>query len=102
MSRPDRSVHIAKSVKVIDWLKTELIDQLANLFKGLHYANQTLIVDSLASLITAVYVLARRLGLSFRELDQAVVKNLQEHVEEGHQLEEWYQDLSHLEKYIDR
>ncbi|SFS36968.1 MazG-like family protein [Marininema halotolerans] len=102
MSRPERNVHIAKSVKVIEWLKTELLDQIANLYKGLHQANQSLISDSLASLVIVVYVLARRVGVPYRELDQNVARKLREHTREGHQLEEWYGDLSQLEEYINK
>ncbi len=102
MNRPERGVQFAKSVKVIDWLKTEILDQIANLFKGIHYANQHVIIDSLSSLIVSIYVLARRMGFSYRELDQAVVEKLREHVRDGHQLEEWYGDLSTLEEYLNK
>lgn len=37
MSRPERGVHFAKNVKVIDWLKTEILDVIANLYKGIHH-----------------------------------------------------------------
>lgn len=100
MSRPERSVQIAKSVKVIEWLKTEILDQVATLFKALHHANQNMINESLSSLIVAIYILARRVGLSFREIDQAVTQKLRDHRREGHQLEEWYGDLSALEEYL--
>ncbi|PTX62429.1 MazG-like nucleotide pyrophosphohydrolase family protein [Melghirimyces profundicolus] len=102
MSRPERSVHIAKSMKVIEWLKTEILDQIANLYKGLHNSNQSLIADSLASLVVATYVLARRVGISFREVDQAVTRKLREAAKERHQLEDWYGDLSQLEEYINK
>ncbi|BCU83392.1 hypothetical protein JIR001_31750 [Polycladomyces abyssicola] len=102
MSRPEQHVQIAKSVKVIDWLKTEMLDQQANLFKGLHHANQHIILDSLASLVMATYVMARRLGYSYREIDQVVIHKLREHIREGHQLEEWYGDLSALDDYINK
>jgi hypothetical protein len=102
MSRPEQHVQIAKSVKVIDWLKTEMLDQQANLFKGLHHANQHIILDSLASLVMATYVMARRLGYSYREIDQVVRHKLREHIREGHQLEEWYGDLSALDDYINK
>jgi MazG-like family len=102
MSRPERGLQFAKSVKVIDWLKTEMMDQVANLFKGLHYAHQHIIIDSLASLIISTYALARRMGISFRELDQTVVEKLRDHSKEGHQLEEWYGDLSMLDEYINK
>jgi hypothetical protein len=102
MSRPEQHVQIAKSVKVIDWLKTEMLDQQANLFKGLHHANQHIILDSLASLVMATYVMARRLGYPYREIDQVVRHKLREHIREGHQLEEWYGDLSALDDYINK
>lgn len=102
MNRPERGVQFAKSVKVIDWLKTEILDQLANLFKGIHHANQHVIIDSLSSLIVSTYVLARRIGFSYRELDQAVMEKLREHIREGHQLEQWYGDLSTLEEYVNK
>ncbi|PTM56884.1 MazG-like family protein [Desmospora activa] len=102
MSRPERSVHIAKSMKVIEWLKTEMLDQIANLYKGLHHANRSLIQDSLASLVVATYVLARRVGFSYREVDQAVTRKLREAARERHQLEDWYGDLSQLEEYISK
>jgi hypothetical protein len=47
-------------------------------------------------------VLARRIGISFRELDQAVVSKLREHTREGHQLENWYGDLSSLEQHMNK
>lgn len=102
MSRPERGVQFAKSVKVIEWLKTEILDQIANLFRGILHANQHMMIDSLSGLIISVYVMARRMGFSFRELDQAVIQKLREHVHEGHQLEQWYSDLSSLEEYLNK
>ena len=51
MSRPRRRVAFAKNIKIIDWLKTEIFVQVANLCKGLYHANQLLIIESLSSLI---------------------------------------------------
>jgi hypothetical protein len=102
MSRPERGIQFAKSIKVVEWLKTEIIDQIAHLYKGIHHANQLVIIDSLSSLIVSIYVLARRIGFTFHELDQAVVQKLKEHTKEGHQLEQWYGDLSSLEEYMNK
>ncbi|TCS95503.1 MazG-like family protein [Hazenella coriacea] len=102
MNRPERGVQFAKSVKVIDWLRTEILDQVATLFKGLHHANQHVIIDSLSSLVVTIYIIARRIGFSFRELDQAVIQKLKEHARDGHQLEQWYGDLTSLEEYINK
>lgn len=102
MNGPERGVQFAKSVKVIEWLKTEILDQVTHLFKGVQYASQHVMIDSLSSLVISIYVLARRTGFTFRELDQSVVQKLREHVREGHQLEEWYGDLSALEEYLNK
>jgi hypothetical protein len=102
MNRPERGVQLVKNIKVIDWLKVEVLDQISSLYRSLHYANQNMIVDSLSSLIVSIYVLARRMGIPFREVDQAVIQKLQELSREGHQLEEWYGDLSKLEEYLRR
>ncbi|SFX30761.1 MazG-like family protein [Thermoactinomyces sp. DSM 45891] len=102
MNRPEKGIHIAKNIKVVDWLKTEILDQIASLFRGLHYANQQMIIDSLSSILVSVYVLARRMGIPYREVDQVVTQKLREHMKEGHQLEEWYGDLSAMEKYINK
>ncbi|RAL23393.1 MazG-like family protein [Thermoflavimicrobium daqui] len=102
MNRPEKGMQFAKNIKVIDWLKTDMLNQIANLFKGLYYANRHILIDSLSSLIVSTYILARRMGLSFRELDQAIIDKLREHKNEGHQLEQWYGDLSSLEEYMNK
>lgn len=35
MSNIDRDVDLAKRAKIIEWLKTELVDQMAHLLKGI-------------------------------------------------------------------
>ncbi|MVP00743.1 MULTISPECIES: MazG-like family protein [Paenibacillus] len=100
MSNKEREVDLAKRVKVIEWLKTEVVDQVAHLLKGIWEGKQAKIIDSLASLISCVYILGRRLGVSFRSLDEAIMDKMKKHREEGHQLEDWYGDISALEDHL--
>ncbi|MGX4588477.1 MazG-like family protein [Paenibacillus chitinolyticus] len=100
MSNREREVDLAKRVKVIEWLKTEVVDQVARLLKGIWEGNQAKIIDGLASLISSVYILGRRLGVSFRSLDEAIMDKMKKHREEGHQLEDWYGDISALEDHL--
>lgn len=58
------------------------------------------IIDGLASLVACSYILGRRLGISMRSLDEAVTDKMKKHREEGHQLEEWYGDISALEDHL--
>ena len=96
------NVHIAKNVKVMEWLKTEIIEHVGSLFKGLYYGKETFIIDSMASLLIAIYVLARRVGIPFHKLEKAVMEKLQDHKRDGHEIEEWYGDLSILEQYMNK
>lgn len=96
----DKEMDVAKRAKVIEWLKTEVIDQMSRLFKGLWEGKTTKIADSLASLIVSSYILGRRLGIQYHSLDEAVLDKLNKAKNEGHQLEDWYGDLSALEHHI--
>lgn len=100
MSRDDRDLDLAKRAKVIEWLKTELIDQISRLFKGTWEGSMHKITDSLASIIVCCYVLGRRIGLSYRVMDEAILEKLNKHRQEGHQLEDWYKDISALEEHM--
>lgn len=103
MDRPqDKGMQIAKNLKVLEWLKSEILDQVAGLYRHLMHSKREHALDCLASLVVAAFVLARRIGFSFRELDNAVSRKLRDHVREGHQMEEWYGDLSALAEYKDK
>lgn len=102
MNRSGQEMDIAKRLKVIDWLKTEILDQVSRLFKGLLSGREEKMKDSLASLIVTSYVLGRRLGVNYRAMDEAVLAKLKEHREQGHQVEDWYGDLSAMEDYINK
>jgi len=96
-----KEMDVARKAKIIEWLKTEMMEEMAQLFRGLWEGRQAKIVDGLASLIVSSYLLARRLGVDFKELDRSVLEKLKTHKRENHQLEEWYGDLSSLERHLD-
>lgn len=95
-----KEMDVAKRAKVIEWLKTEVVDHVARLFKALWEGSTTRVSDSLASLIVSSYILGRRLGVSYRNLDDTILEKLNKHKQEGHQLEDWYQDISTLEDHL--
>ncbi|MCJ8013030.1 MazG-like family protein [Paenibacillus sp. KQZ6P-2] len=95
-----KDLDVAKRAKVIEWLKTEVVENVSRLFKALWEGSTTRVGDSLASLIMSSYILARRLGMSYRDLDDLLIEKLKKHKQEGHQLEDWYQDISALEEHM--
>ncbi len=100
MQKPEHDVDLAKRAKVIEWLKTEIVDHVARLLKGIWQGSSHQISDGLASLIASGYILGRRLGIHYRSLDEAIVEKLEKLRKEGHQLEDWYQDISSLEDHL--
>ncbi|OXM84542.1 MazG-like family protein [Paenibacillus rigui] len=96
----ERDVDLAKRAKIIEWLKTEIVDHVAHLLKSIWEGSSTKMVDALASLVASSYILGRRLGISLRSLDEAVLEKMKKHRQEGHQLEEWYGDISALEEHL--
>lgn len=95
-----KDLDVAKRAKVIEWLKTEVVDHVSRLFKALWEGSTARVSDSIASLIMSSYILGRRLGVSYREIDELLIDKLKKHKQEGHQLEDWYQDISTLEEHL--
>ncbi|MBB6634068.1 MazG-like family protein [Cohnella thailandensis] len=96
----ERETDVATRARLIEWLKTEVVDQVARLFKAMWDGSGARITDSLAGLIASGYILGRRLGISYRDLDAALADKLAKLKQEGHQLEDLYRDLSALEEHI--
>ncbi|MFC5703113.1 MazG-like family protein [Cohnella faecalis] len=96
----DREMDVATRARLIEWLKTELVDQQSRLFKAMWDGSSARVTDSLSGLIASSYILGRRLGISYRELDAAIAGKLEKLRQEGHQLEDTYQDLSSLSEHI--
>ncbi|MFA4884711.1 MAG: MazG-like family protein [Desulfotomaculaceae bacterium] len=91
---------IAKNIKVIEWLKADLITSVSALFKSMLRGSEELILDALASLLINCYVLGRRLGINFSRLDLKVEVKLRQGIDEDHEVERWYGDLSTLLNYL--
>jgi hypothetical protein len=96
----ERDFDVATRARMIEWLKTEVVDQLSRLFKAMWDGSTSRVTDSLASLIASSYILGRRLGIPYRGIDQAIADKLAKLKQEGHQLEDHYQDLTELSEHI--
>ncbi|QJD85748.1 MazG-like family protein [Cohnella herbarum] len=96
----ERDLDVATRARMIEWLKTEVVDQTSRLFKAMWDGSTSRVVDGLAGLIASTYILGRRLGIPYRDLDKAISDKLAKLKQEGHQLEDQYQDLTELSEHI--
>ncbi len=94
---------IGKNLKLIDFLKCELLNSVALLFetmiKGVK-SSQELVIECLTNILLVTYVLGRRLGFDYATLDRALEEKIKLGVLEEHHLETWYGDLSDLKEHI--
>ncbi|CEH36037.1 hypothetical protein SDC9_102014 [bioreactor metagenome] len=102
--RLDKSSDVTRNVKIMEWMKTELLISVGDLFnlifKGVKPLDETL-QDTLANIIMITYLLAKRLGISFTEIDYKVKEKLKLGISEDHSVERWYGELSELKKHMD-
>lgn len=96
----NQGVDIARSIRVIEWLKAELIGTISALFKAMIKNSEGAIEDALASIIVTVYVMARRLGVSFAQVDVRMESKIGNAIREKHEVEDWYGDLTALSRYL--
>lgn len=94
---------VAGNIKVIEWLKTELLGAVTALYRVLlkgTRASQDTILDCLAGIIILVYLLSRRLGLDFSSVDMKTQNKLRSGILEEDEIEKAHGDLSNLLNYM--
>lgn len=95
-------INVTKNITAIEWLKAEMLGEVAALFKAIITASEERIVGALATIIITAYVLAKRLGIGFATVDTQIEQRLQHNINDQHELEKWYGDLSSLLVYMEK
>lgn len=101
----NQDTDITKNIRVIEFLKSELLTGVAalyqNLIKGTK-VGQEVLVDILANLILVTYLLGKRLGIAAAVIDSKIMEKIRIGMIEDHETEKWYGDLSDLSEYMTR
>lgn len=95
-----KEIDTAANIQVVDWLKAELLDAMASLFKSLLKTSSEFTADALATIIITCYLLARRVGIHFQTIDMIVNNKLNNSINEAHGIEQCYGDLTRLQEYL--
>ncbi|MBS3937826.1 MAG: MazG-like family protein [Peptococcaceae bacterium] len=101
MSETGKEFDIGRNVRMIEWLKTELVGGVAQIYRELPKGRDEAIVGALAKVVLYCYLLGRRLNVSFAKLEATVERKSRQYAEDGHELEEWHQDLSTLATHLE-
>jgi len=97
-----REIDVAKNLKMIDWLKAEMVDSIAQLFKSLLLKSSDAVCDALSTIIILAYILGQKVGVSFAEVDTKIKNKLHISLDESLGGEDWLGNLSELLVYLEK
>lgn len=100
----NKDIDIVKNMKTIEWLKSELLTNIAYLHKvfiDTEESSKENMEDTISNIIMESYVLGKRLGINFKDLDITLKENIKLNLIEEHKIERWYGDLSGLLDHIE-
>lgn len=97
-------MNIADNLKVIEEIKSDILGEVADLYKKLadydELADYGNVESSVATIIAMDYILARHLGIAYSAVDSRICDLLEMAEENSHPLETEFCDMSELLKYI--
>jgi len=99
----NKRVNVMANIKIIEGLKAQLLCIIGEFFKLLTKGSniaQNSILESLSSAIIVLYVLAERLGYSFKEVDDTIREKLIMGIKAEDEIEKEGKSLSQLNDYI--
>lgn len=101
----NKDIDIIKNMRTVEWLKAQLLKNVANLYSILALGEdntQENLEDSISNLILESLLLGKRLGLSYENIERALKENIKINLIEEHKIEKWYGDLSGLLEYLNQ
>lgn len=97
-------MNIANNLKAIEEIKSDILGEVAGLYKKLadydELADYGNVESSVATIIAMEYILARHLGIAHSTVDARICELLEMAEENSHPLESEFGDMSELSKYI--
>lgn len=94
-----KDMDIMKNFKTIEWLKSEMLTSIANLYELLAKGEDDIkkdLEDLISNIVLLSYLLSKRLGLEYEDVNSALKNKIKLNLIEDHQIEKWYGDLSEL------
>lgn len=101
----NKDIDIIKNMKTVEWLKSQLLGTVANLYSALADGEENTkenLEDIISNIILESLLLGKRLGLGYENIESALRENIKLNLIEEHKIEKWYGDLSILLEFIDK
>ncbi len=99
------NMDVIKNLRTIEWLKSEILTSIANLYEVLAKGEENTkedMEDLISNIILLSYLLGKRLGLSYEDINSNLKDKVKFNIVKEHQIEKWYGDLSQLLEFLTR
>lgn len=100
----EKTLNISANLKAVDTIKSVVLYEIANLYRSLsEYSdacNEKKIGESISTIISTGYILARRVGLTYSDIDRIITDFLDTAIEDNHELELQFSDMSELKRHL--
>lgn len=101
----EKELDITRSIKTIELLKSELVTDMADLFRalvnGVKEETQEAVSDALSNMIIVCYLLGKRLGVSYNFIEMKIRNKIKVGLLENNDMNKYYGDLTELSKHLD-
>lgn len=91
---------ILRKLRLIEGLKAELVTNVGQLYQAMAQNSEQAIKEGIAGIVVLCYVLARRLGIDFGALDEAVLTRADRYIKREHEAEQWFGDFSEYRRHL--
>lgn len=101
----NKDIDIIKNMRTVEWLKAQLLESVANLYSSLAHGEESTrenLEDLISNVVLESFLLGKRLGLTYENIDKALKDNIKINLIEEHKIERWYGDLSLLLEYLNQ
>lgn len=104
MALLEKEIDITRNIKIIECLKSEMLTEVADLFKvlaeGAREELHEAVGDVLSNVILISYLLGKRLGVSYNAVEMKIRSKVRLGLVENNDVEKYYGDLSELSKHL--
>lgn len=91
---------ILRKMRLIEWLKAELVAHVGQLYQAMARNSEQAIKAALANIVISCFVLGRRLGINFADLDEAIIVRLTQNIKNENDVEKWFGDFSEYQRHL--
>lgn len=91
---------ILRKLRLIEGLKADLLTEVGKLYQAMAHNKRDLMGEALAQVIILAFVLGRRLGIDYPEMDEIVNAKLGHNIKQETEAERWFGDMSEYRRYL--